>query len=92
MDGLYSKALLPILQEALQNGDIKSILTCSQLLKMAHILLGKEGCPEPIFFIARFLNKNDRTLIFKWKKEFAPRAATIAPGSRFKTPCMLFPI
>jgi hypothetical protein len=90
METLYSKALLPILQGALQNGEIQSIPPCNHLLEMAHILPGKEGRPKPI--IARFFDRNNRALIFRWKKDFAPRASTIAPGSRFKTPRMLYPI
>jgi hypothetical protein len=90
METLYSKALLPILQGALQKGDLSSIPSCDQLLETAHILPGKDGRPKPI--IARFYSRNDRATIFKWKKDYAPRAPTVAPGSRFKSPKMLYPI
>lgn len=90
METLYNKALLPILQGALQKGEIKSVPTCHQLLETAHILPGKDGRPKPI--IARFFCRNDRALMFKWKRDFAPRAPSIIPGSRFKSPRMLYPI
>jgi hypothetical protein len=57
---LYSKALLPILQGALENGELTSIPSCGQLLEMAHILPDKEGRPKPI--IALFFNRTDRAL------------------------------
>ena len=45
--------------------------TCEQVLETAHVLPGPEGKDKPI--IARFFNRNIRAIIFRGKKEHAPR-------------------
>jgi hypothetical protein len=85
MQHVYDKLLLPILQGAAQKGMLQQIPSASQILETAHILPCKPGATPPI--IARFYSRNIRSMIFKLKKEFAPRAATEpAAGTRSRDP------
>jgi hypothetical protein len=81
-DKAYDLALLPILQGALESGEISTIPSAEELLEVAHVLPGKPGSNKPI--IARFYNRGLRTLCLRRKKEFAtktPRAPAAAGAS-----------
>jgi hypothetical protein len=91
MEALYNKALLPILQGAHRQGAIGTIPSCSQLLETAHILPGQSGRPKPI--IARFYSRNLRSIIFKFKKDHAPRTpSTTTQKSTHRLPRFSYPI
>lgn len=96
METLYSKVLLPILKGARERNLLHSIPPAEQLLETAHILPAKPNSIPPI--IARFYTRNLRSLIFKLKKEFAPRLAPdqqpVQPNraSRQPTGRLAFPI
>lgn len=68
---VYRSAIAPILQGAIEKGDLAGMPSAHQTLELAHVLPGKQGKPKPI--IARFLNRNDRALVLRYKKQFAPR-------------------
>jgi hypothetical protein len=78
MDALYTQLLHPILLGAQSKGDITTIPACDTLLEIAHILPGK-GHKKPV--IARFHSRFWKGLIFKHRKEFAPREEHSAPAS-----------
>ena len=71
IEKVYQLALRPILEGAHQAGMIKSIPDADQVLEIAHVLPGKPDQPKPI--IMRFYNRNLRNLIFRFKRDFAPR-------------------
>jgi hypothetical protein len=71
MQHLYDKILLPIFQGALEQGLLQQIPPISQVLETAHILPAKPNTINPI--IARFFSRNIRALVFRLKKDFAPR-------------------
>ena len=84
MHHTYHQALLPILNGALQSGDIDSIPAFDELLETAHILPGRDNSrPKPI--IARFYSRNLRSAVFRHKKESAPKI-TVNNRSSFKYP------
>jgi hypothetical protein len=72
MQNLYDRLLLPIFRGALEKGIIRAIPPVDQILETAHILPCKPGTIPPI--IARFYSRNIRAMIFRLKKEFAPRS------------------
>jgi hypothetical protein len=71
MQHLYDKILLPIFQGAVEQGLLQQIPPVNQILETAHILPSKPNTINPI--IARFYSRNIRALIFRLKKDFAPR-------------------
>jgi FtsZ-binding cell division protein ZapB len=71
MEVVHSKLLIPILDGALSKGAINAIPTAAQILEMAHPLPAKSGQTKPI--IVRFRSRYERDLMFRFKKEFAPR-------------------
>ena len=77
---LYNLVLKPILQGALDSGDIDNIPSREQLIEKAHVLPGKDGEHKPI--IARFYNREMRALCFQHKKKSAPRVTAGASTSR----------
>jgi uncharacterized protein YoxC len=80
----YELAFLPILQGALESGEISAIPSAEELLETAHVLPGKPGSIKPV--IARFYNRGLRTLCLRRKRDFAiktPRGP--ATGSRSTT-------
>jgi hypothetical protein len=82
MQQVYDRLLLPILQGALTNKLLTTIPTAEQILETAHILPCKPGATPPI--IARFYSRNIRAMIFRLKKDFAPRATEPSAGTRSK--------
>jgi hypothetical protein len=76
MDTVYQELVLPILEGARSSGDINTIPACEQLIEIAHILPGR-GTHKPV--IVRFLSRYWRSLLFKHRREHAPRE--VAPTS-----------
>ena len=70
MDTIYDKLMIPILEGAIAEKEIDSIPSRESLLETAHILPGK-GTNKPI--IARFHSRYWRSLIFRYRKKYAPR-------------------
>ena len=82
-DKLYNLVLLPLLNGAMETGAITHIPTKEQLIEKAHILPGKAGEHKPI--IARFYNRELRSVCFQHKKEFAERVpSSNTAGERSK--------
>ena len=71
MQAVYDRLILPILEGAKGKGDIVYVPDCETLLETAHILPGKGDSPKPV--IARFFSRYWRNLVFRNRKEFAPR-------------------
>ena len=91
MDTIYQQLLLPILEGAKASEEIHTIPSREALLETAHILPGK-GPKKPI--IARFYSRYWRSLIFQYRKDFAPREESPANNTRRgadRTSRMLFP-
>lgn len=76
---VYTKALLPILQGAVDDGRLADVPTCSSLIEMAHTLPGKPGKRKPV--IVRFYKRHHRTILMQCRKAFAPRSAEPAGSS-----------
>lgn len=77
---LYDKVLLPILEGAADAGDLPYLPAVDELIEHAHVLPnnGKSSI-KPI--IARFFRREHRGVIFKHKKNHAPRdTETARPG------------
>ena len=68
---VYDNLLLPILTAAVDNGDLHSVPRVDDLLEAAHILPARDNKAKPV--IARFFTRDMRSLVFRFKKEFAPR-------------------
>jgi hypothetical protein len=75
---LYEKLLKPILAGAVEQNILPSIPTAEEIIERAHILPSRREGPKPI--IARFYCREIRSIIFKLKKQYAPRSA--ANGNR----------
>ena len=67
----YDTAIRPILLGAVAKGDIRDVPPVHQLLERAHVLPGLGGKTGSV--IARFMNRDYRSLLFKHKREFQPR-------------------
>ena len=80
MDAVFKAAILPILQGALADKLIAKLPTCEQVLETAHVLPGPADKPKPI--IARFFNRNIRAIVFRGKKDHAPRLAEERQATR----------
>jgi hypothetical protein len=78
MQAVHSELLAPILAGAVASGEIASVPSCDSLIEIAHILPGK-GARKPI--IVRFFSRYWRSLLFKYRKDHAPREAA-ASGDR----------
>jgi predicted transcriptional regulator len=78
MNTIYNELFLPILRGAAEKGEISSIPSCLELLETAHILPGK-GSTKPI--IARFFSRYWRSLIFRYRREYAPKEDTAPSAS-----------
>jgi hypothetical protein len=80
---LYDTLLRPILEGAVSEGDLDSVPTNAEsLLEMAHALPAKEGAVKPI--IARFYARELRGLVFRHKKNYAPKFESGPQKDRFK--------
>jgi hypothetical protein len=74
---VYDKLLLPILQGAVQKGELDAVPPVERTLEYAHILPAKNDGKRQV--IARFFERDHRDAVFKCKKEFAPRSRPSAP-------------
>ena len=70
MHTVYDTLLKHILDGAVENGEIPSVPNCEDLIEMAHILPAKKDCNKPI--IVRFYSRFMRSLVFCFRKNFAP--------------------
>ena len=68
---VYNCLLLPILNGAVNNGDLEEVPTVDSLLENAHVLPSKDG-PKPV--IARFFVRSMKGLMFRHRKEYVPKA------------------
>jgi hypothetical protein len=73
MNAVYSELVAPILAGAVAAGEIASVPPCESLIEIAHILPGR-GAKKPI--IVRFFSRYWRSLLFRFRKDFAPREAS----------------
>ena len=74
MQTVYDTLIYPILEGARTKGEIEHVPDCDTLLETAHILPGKPDSHKPI--ITRFYSRYWRNLVFRNRKEFAPREAS----------------
>jgi hypothetical protein len=70
MQAVYKELAVPILTGAVEKGEIADVPSCDSLFEIAHILPGK-GAKKPI--IVRFHSRYWRSLLFRYRKDFAPR-------------------
>jgi hypothetical protein len=75
MNAVYQELVAPILAGAVEAGEIASVPPCENLIEVAHILPGK-GAKKPI--IVRFFSRYWRSLLFRFRKDYAPREAAPA--------------
>ena len=80
MQAVYNNALLPILRGAVASKILSTVPTCEQVLETAHVLPGAADKPKPV--IARFFSRNIRAIVFRGKKEHAPRLAAERQSTR----------
>lgn len=80
MHHVHSRVFLPILQGAMGKGLIHAIPSAEELLETAHILPAKPGTTPPI--ICRFYTRNLRALMFRLKRDLAPREQAEPAGAR----------
>jgi hypothetical protein len=73
MLAIYNELVVPILTGAVELGEISAVPSCDNLIEIAHILPGK-GAKKPI--IVRFFSRYWRSLLFRYRRDFAPREAT----------------
>ncbi len=72
---LYSQLLRPILEGAMEMGDLTELPTASQVLEHAHVLPSRDRTkPKPV--ICRFFSREIRSLVFRHKRAFAPRVSS----------------
>ena len=70
MQLVYDLLIRPILEGAMSKESISQIPSCDSLLETAHILPGKASA-KPV--IARFYSRYWRNLVFRHRRDFAPR-------------------
>ena len=83
---VYDNLLLPILAAAVDNGELRAVPKVEDLLEAAHVLPARDNKAKPV--IARFFVRDMRSLVFRFKKEFAPRVreeSVLAADSRRQT-------
>ena len=68
---LYEQLLKPILEGAVSKNILPTLPTACEVIERAHILPAKDKATKSV--IARFYCRDMRQLIFKLKKEFAPK-------------------
>ena len=79
---VYNKILLPIFEGAVSRKMLAVIPSYLAILETAHILPAHSGQTPPI--IARFYSRNIKSMVFRLKKDFAPKQqqpAVSQPGS-----------
>lgn len=78
MQAVYRELFLPILDGAKSRNEFTTYPSCEALIETAHILPGK-GPTKPI--IVRFYSRYWRSVIFRHRREFAPKE-TINQGGK----------
>jgi hypothetical protein len=78
METVYKELVVPILEGARASGEVQDIPSCDNIIEVAHILPGKTA-KKPV--IVRFHSRYWRSLLFKHRKEHAPREAPAPAGS-----------
>ena len=73
---VYSNILYPIFRGAVELKRLRHIPTIEQCIVTAHVLPSKDNKMKPI--LVRLINAHLRTIVIQLKKDFAPRAATVA--------------
>jgi hypothetical protein len=86
MDTVYKELVMPILEGARAKGEITTIPPCDNIIEIAHILPGKTS-KKPV--IVRFHSRYWRSLLFKHRKEFAPREEA-TPNNNGRPPRMKY--
>jgi hypothetical protein len=74
---VYNSLLLPIFRGAVQRGDLDAVPPLERTLEYAHILPARGEGPKPV--IARFFDRDLRDIVFRGKKDFAPRSQPSTP-------------
>ena len=80
IERVYNEALLPILRGAVTKQAISTVPPCYDMIEMAHTI-GKGNSDRPKPIIVRFFNRNIKSILFKFRKEFAVRTATASASS-----------
>ena len=75
---VYNRLLLPIFRGAKEKGLLHTIPAVDTVLETAHILPAKEGAIPAI--ICRFFSRNIRAMVFRLRKECAPRQEPDQPA------------
>jgi hypothetical protein len=88
MNAVYNSLVVPILEGARSKGDITVLPTCENVIEVAHILPGRSA-KKPV--IVRFMSRFWRSLMFKHRREFAPREAAATTSAGGRPPRMLYP-
>ena len=83
MRHVYDRVFHSILAGAKERGLIRVIPAAEEILETAHLLPAKPGTIPPM--ICRFYTRNIQSLIFKLKKDFAPREESAMPAQQDKT-------
>lgn len=83
MKVVFKKLLEPIFRGAIDKGLLHSMPSCDSILETAHILPSKPNQTPPI--ICRFYSRNIKSLVFKLKKEFAPKLPSDQPASQLRS-------
>ena len=89
MQHVYDRLLKPILEGAVKEGRMSTIPPVDAILETAHVLPVIMDT-KPI--IARFFTRNIRSLVFKLKKEFAPKEQAAGEPSKRGPPRQKYPI
>jgi FtsZ-binding cell division protein ZapB len=80
---LFNDVLLPIFEGAVAAGDLSEVpASADSVIELAHTLRAKEGAIKPL--IARFRDREVRTLVFRHKKAFAPKHNTGPLKDRYR--------
>jgi hypothetical protein len=80
---VYELALRPILQGAVEAGELDWMPEAKDTLEIAHTLPGKQGQAKPI--ITRFKDRVVRSICLRLKKTYAPRTAEQGNGPATRT-------
>jgi hypothetical protein len=79
MQHVFQRVLEPIFQGALSRKLISTIPSPHAIMETAHILPAKQDAVNPV--IVRFFTRNIRNMLFRLKREFAPKAPASQPAS-----------
>jgi hypothetical protein len=77
---VYDALLCPILQGAVDKGDLPVLPSAVDTIEYAHILPAKDGAKKPV--IVRFRDRMIRDVVFANKREHAPRSRSNSQRQR----------